>query len=111
MLSKEKRALVAEIMRRGGTLLAEPCPKCGGIMIKYKGKTFCPNCDNINSLEELEGKTESKPTDLQEINELILKRLLSVLKQQTDDEKVSIVALNYLNALKILKEMQTKNER
>ncbi|MFP3303906.1 MAG: autoantigen p27 domain-containing protein [Nitrososphaeria archaeon] len=110
MLSKEKRALVAEIMRRGGTLLAEPCPKCGGIMLKYKGKTFCPNCDNIKSIEELEGKSETKPTDLQEIDDLLLRRLLNVLKQQPDDEKTSIIVLNYINALKTLREMKNKNE-
>ncbi len=110
MLSKEKRALVAEVMRRGGTLLAEPCPKCGGIMLKYKGKTFCPNCDNVNSIEELEGASETKPSGLQEIDDLILKRLLNVLKQQTDDEKTSIITLNYINALKVLREMKTKNE-
>ncbi|MFP3130267.1 MAG: autoantigen p27 domain-containing protein [Nitrososphaeria archaeon] len=110
MLSKEKRTLVAEIMRRGGTLLAEPCPKCGGIMLKYKGKTFCPNCDNIKSIEELEGKSETKPTDLQEIDDLLLRRLLNVLKQQPDDEKTSIIVLNYINALKTLREMKNKNE-
>ncbi|MFP3224203.1 MAG: autoantigen p27 domain-containing protein [Nitrososphaeria archaeon] len=110
MLSKEKRALVAEIMRRGGTLLAEPCPKCGGIMLRYKGKTFCPNCDNIENIEELEGKSETKLTDLQEIDDLILRRLLNVLKQQPDDEKTSIIILNYINALKTLREMKNKNE-
>jgi Uncharacterized Zn-finger containing protein len=97
-------------MRRGGTLLAEPCPKCGGIMLKYKGKTFCPNCDNIKSIEELEGKSETKPTDLQEIDDLLLRRLLNVLKQQPDDEKTSIIVLNYINALKTLREMKNKNE-
>ncbi len=110
MLSKEKRALIAEVLRRGGALLAEPCPKCGGLLIKYKGRVFCPNCDNINTIEELESRIEMKPAGLQDIDDLIMQRLTKVLKEEQDDAKASSIAVNYLNALKILKELKVKNE-
>ncbi|MGC9208620.1 MAG: Sjogren's syndrome/scleroderma autoantigen 1 family protein [Nitrososphaeria archaeon] len=110
MLSKEKRQLVAEILRRGGTLLAEPCPKCGGILVRYKGRTFCPNCDNINSIEDLEAKAELRPAELKDIEDMIKQRLAAVLKNEADEEKASRIALNYANALKALRELGRKNE-
>ena len=36
----------AYYLLRGGTLLSEPCKKCGNLQIKYKQDVICMNCQN-----------------------------------------------------------------
>jgi len=37
----------AYYLLRGGTLLSEPCKKCGNLQIKYKEDVICMNCQHI----------------------------------------------------------------
>ena len=37
-----------ELLRKGGTLLAESCNNCGGLQVKYKGRILCLAEDNIS---------------------------------------------------------------
>lgn len=41
----------AYYLLRGGTLLSEPCKKCGNLQIKFKGEVFCMNCQANNKEE------------------------------------------------------------
>lgn len=36
----------AYYLLRGGTLLSEPCEKCGNLQIKFKGNIICMTCKN-----------------------------------------------------------------
>lgn len=36
----------ASLLVKGGTLTDEPCPKCGGVQVKFSDKTTCINCGN-----------------------------------------------------------------
>jgi len=47
----------AYYLLRGGTLLSEPCKKCGNLQIKYKQDVICMNCQYSE-----QGKTELKKT-------------------------------------------------
>ena len=37
----------AYYLLRGGTLLSEPCKKCGNLQIKYKDEVICMNCQHL----------------------------------------------------------------
>ena len=37
------------LLRRGATLLGEACPRCGGVQIRYEGRVYCLNEDDIES--------------------------------------------------------------
>jgi UPF0148 protein len=55
----------AYYLLRGGTLLSEPCKKCGNLQIKYKDEVICMNGqhleqDNIEQLETLPNDIETK---------------------------------------------------
>jgi len=56
--NRSKMAYTAELVRRGATILQEPCPRCGGVQIKYRGKIFCTNEDDLEVL--LNPETEDK---------------------------------------------------
>lgn len=67
-------AHTAELVRRGATILQEPCPRCGGVQIKYRGKVYCTNEDDLESLlnPEIEEKKEppaSAPPGPQRVEE------------------------------------------
>ncbi len=59
--SKSTQKLMAEMLRRGATLLREPCPECGGILLRYQGRDICPSCSGITSIEELEESAPKSP--------------------------------------------------
>ena len=40
----------ADLLRRGATLLQEPCERCGGVQIKFEGKTYCMNEDDLEAV-------------------------------------------------------------
>src|SRR5579872_4362845 len=54
-------ALTAELIRKGAAILQEPCPRCGSVQIRYNGKIYCTNEDDLQSLLNPEARTESPP--------------------------------------------------
>ncbi|MDN5866771.1 MAG: autoantigen p27 domain-containing protein [Candidatus Nitrosocosmicus sp.] len=47
---------------RGGTLLSEPCKKCGNLQIKYKEDVICMNCQHLE-----QDKVEQQETIVNDI--------------------------------------------
>ena len=46
----------ADLIRKGATLLNEPCQKCGGVQIRFQGNVFCVNEDDISSILKVGGR-------------------------------------------------------
>lgn len=88
--------------------MAEPCPKCGGLMVKYKGKTFCPKCDNITTIEQIE--KPSKNSDVEIIQQQIIKKIKELLSSDESDIFISKSLLYYSKTLVELKKLSEKNE-
>jgi UPF0148 protein len=42
--------LAADLVSRGATMLAEPCPQDGGIQVRYRGKVYCTTHDDLSSI-------------------------------------------------------------
>jgi UPF0148 protein len=55
--SKERMKLTVEIVRRGGILLKEPCPVCGGVQVRYRGKVYCTNHEDLSGVLSTEEVT------------------------------------------------------
>jgi UPF0148 protein len=47
--SREKMQLTVELMRRGAVMLKEPCPVCNGVQIRFRGKVYCTNHDDVEA--------------------------------------------------------------
>jgi len=58
----------AYYLLRGGTLLSEPCKKCGNLQIKYKEEVICMNCQHLEQ-DKIEQK-ETLPTGIETIKEV-----------------------------------------
>ncbi len=106
----------ADLLRRGATLLREPCPKCGGLQIRYKEKTYCMNCDDIDAVlsPKPEAKIEVKETPTVSLRKLMEDKLTAVTKQldaTTDvDEQAKLLDLisKYVETLDKLKKSESQ---
>ncbi|MDV3292903.1 MAG: hypothetical protein LYZ70_01375 [Nitrososphaerales archaeon] len=48
--SRDKMKVAAELVRKGAVILAEPCQRCGGMQVRYHGKVYCTNHDDLGPL-------------------------------------------------------------
>jgi uncharacterized Zn finger protein (UPF0148 family) len=96
----------AYYLLRGGTLLSEPCKKCGNLQIKYKQDVICMNCQNSDQdktdllktvADNIETKTEGSNVDSKEEGKTItnassdINDLLSQIEHQV---LLTLVKLN-----------------
>jgi UPF0148 protein len=50
LVERRKITNSADLIRRGATLMREPCPRCGGVQIRFKDRVYCMNEDDIDSI-------------------------------------------------------------
>ena len=46
--SKNQMKLAADLVSKGATMLADPCPRDGGIQVRYRGKVYCTVHDDLS---------------------------------------------------------------
>ena len=113
---QETRKLLVELLRRGATLLREPCPRCGGLMVRYKGVTFCPRCWGIKSIEEIEERVKPPEELLEETRRVVMENLKAHVAelegQATSSLKREYLGLirEELEVLKLLYDLREKME-
>jgi len=95
--SKDKMKVSVELVRRGATMLAEPCQQCGGIQVRYRGKTYCTNHEDLSPL--LAAATVSYESVVANMREQLLTKLsesIALLEKEKDpakqDQIVSVMA-------------------
>jgi UPF0148 protein len=91
-----KTQLTVELMRRGAVMLKEPCPTCNGVQLRYKGKVYCSNHDDLSVA--LQAKEMSFPDVADDLRNLLLtklRELMSLLEGEKDlaklDQLVSLM--------------------
>lgn len=47
---KNNMKLAAELVSKGATMLSEPCPQCGGIQVRYRGRVYCTNHEDLSTV-------------------------------------------------------------
>lgn len=50
----------ASILLKGGTLVSEQCAKCGGVQVRFGGRTRCINCEEETKEEKQVQQPASK---------------------------------------------------
>jgi UPF0148 protein len=71
--AKDRMRLAAELVSRGATMLAEPCPSDGGIQVRYRGKVYCASHDDLSSI--VASSALSYDTVVAQMREVLLARL------------------------------------
>jgi len=63
----------AELVRRGATIMGEPCQQCGGIQVRYRGKVYCASHEDLSPA--LKAEEVSIDTVMAEMREVLLAKL------------------------------------
>jgi len=105
-------ATAVDLLKKGATLLKEPCTKCGGVQVRYKNRTFCVNCGNL--LEAV--KMDALPTNdvIFRTRDLVIDKIqeaTSVLKNETDVSKQADLADLILKYIEIVEKIKTKEAK
>jgi UPF0148 protein len=104
--SKERMKLAAELVSRGATMLAEPCPQDGGIQVRYRGKVYCTSHDDLSSITKT--PAISYDTVAAQMREVLLARLnetttvLATEKDVAKQEQLVSLAAKYFELLQKL---------
>jgi len=64
-------------------MLAEPCPTCGGIQVKYNGRVLCTSHDDLSGILSNEELTyESLAADLRQLLLAKLRETMGILERE-----------------------------
>lgn len=104
-MSEELRKKAIELLLKGATLLAEPCPYCKGVRVMKDGNALCINCGkepDKQKILETESKLEEKPEPgSRSLEESLNKKLVELTKEleaEKDHEKQQQI-LKSINSL------------
>lgn len=103
-MSHELRKKAVEMLLKGATLLAEPCPYCKGVRVMKDGHALCVSCgkepDQTKTVEEQkqEPKIEQKSNPVLDSLNKKLEELTRELEAEKDHEKQQQI-LKSINAL------------
>lgn len=85
---KERMKVSVKLVRKGATMLAEPCPKCGGVQVRFHGKVYCTSHEDLTSL--LTEERASYDSVVENMKELLVSKLgetNSLLEKERDSAK------------------------
>jgi UPF0148 protein len=99
-MSQELRKKAVEMLLKGATLLAEPCPYCKGVRVMKDGNALCISCGKEPDKKSIPIDSE-KPSEKNPILESMnkkLEQLTSELEAEKDHEKQQQI-LKSINSL------------
>ena len=100
-----------EIMRKGGTLLGDKCPRCGGVQVKYKGRVLCIAEDDLS--ENLQSTTVSNDATLSNLRNVIIEKIdvtSNAIEKENDVAKQAVLVDLLQKYVALLKECEEDNE-
>jgi UPF0148 protein len=105
-----KTKTTVELMRRGAVMIKEPCSVCNGVQLRYKGRVYCTNHDDLSvALQAKEILFPDVSEDLKNLLLVKLKESMSLLENERDSEKLDrLVSLmtKYVELLRRLEPAQ-----
>lgn len=83
-VSRKQLAAASEMLRKGATLLSEPCPRCGGVQIKYKDEVSCIIC---GVEKDKAAQPVTKPSSLRDVLEAKALEVAYMLRDERSVER------------------------
>jgi len=109
---KDRMRLAVVLVRKGGTMLGEPCSKCGGVRVSYHGKIYCTGHEDLSVVVP----TETVPVDtiianLKDVLLLKLNEAATLLRQEEDSAKQEQLASLMMKYYDLLEKLAQKQQR
>jgi UPF0148 protein len=111
-VNRDKMKLAAELVKKGATMLREPCTVCGGIKVSYHGRVHCTGHEDLSS--EVAAETVSLDTVLAGMKEVLLSKLneiTSSLGQEKDSVKQEQLVSLMTKYYDLLEKLTLKQQR
>jgi len=88
-MSEDLRKKAAEMLLKGATLLAEPCPYCKGVRIMKDGNALCVNCGKEPDKSKIDQDAQSENPSHKKTSPILisLKNKLEELTKELESEK------------------------
>ena len=88
-MSDDLRKKAAEMLLKGATLLAEPCPYCKGVRVMKDGDALCVNCGKEPDKSKTDPQTPPENVDPKKPSPILasLKNKLEELAKELESEK------------------------
>jgi UPF0148 protein len=94
-------------MRRGAVMIKEPCPVCNGVQLRYKGRVYCTNHDDLTVA--LQAKEILYPDVAEDLKNLILVKLkesMSLLENERDFDKLDRLVSLMTRYVELLRKLE-----
>ena len=103
--------LTVELIKRGATMMKEPCSVCNGVQIRYRDKVYCTSHEDLSSALNVSEATQGDVLgSLRGITLAKLRQAATRLDKEEDMTKqaelISLI-LNYMALLKEMSEQET----
>ncbi|MHA1626513.1 MAG: Sjogren's syndrome/scleroderma autoantigen 1 family protein [Candidatus Asgardarchaeia archaeon] len=98
---------MAEMLKKGGKMLGENCPRCGTPLFEIDGEKVCPSCGKIT-----EEKVVEKREDLSVLYDKLVRKLISFLDSLSplEDPSYNLKVIEVLSNLIIKLRMLEKGK-
>jgi UPF0148 protein len=106
--SAAKTKVTVELMRRGAVMLKEPCPVCNGVQLRYRGRIYCTNHDDLSAA--LQAKEILFPDVAEDLKNLLLVKLkesMSLLEGEKDSEKLDELVSLMTKYVELLRKLES----
>jgi UPF0148 protein len=103
-----KMKTTVELMRRGAVMMKEPCPVCNGVQLRYKGRVYCTNHDDLSvALQAREILFPDVSEDLRNMLLVKLKESMSLLESERDSEKLDRLVSLMIKYVELLRKLES----
>lgn len=89
-------------------MMKEPCQICNGVQLRYKGKVYCTNHDNLEAA--LQAKEIVFPDVAQDLKNLLLLKLkesMSLAEGERDPEKLDRLVTLMARYVELLQKLES----
>ena len=99
--------ITVDLMRKGAVMLKEPCQVCNGVQIRYKGRVYCTNHDDLSvALQAKEILFPDVSEDLRNLLLVKLKESMSMLESEKDSEKLDQLVSLMTKYVELLRKLE-----
>jgi len=102
---------MADLLKRGATLLNETCPECKTLLFREGDRIFCPNCDRrVVIVKDQEEITQIyRESTISDVFDALFSKLREIIPEITKDkEHQRMGLLTYLKELLECMQLLTK---
>ncbi|TXT56896.1 MAG: hypothetical protein BAJATHORv1_20493 [Candidatus Thorarchaeota archaeon] len=105
---------MAELLRRGATMLAQSCPQCGSPILKIQDDLYCASCDRriVVVSSDQDAESTAVKTMLPKLRETLVRKLQSlnaIIESENDPDELTKLANLMVLLLQALHRLENIN--